>query len=209
MRKLLIMTFTVALFEGAALASCIQASKAAASESSVVVFQATSGNFVGPWTTVLSTCIKPPGGNDLVIGVSAQTAVFTANQNISMSFFPVPTITVENVNIQVRVLLDGVPVPVGLPTVTAITFDNLVRVTAQLQQLQQSGGFSVDSLSLVVDEGGAHTFNWLAPNVGVGEHTITVQNRFTFNNVAFSFAFSSTAALVGPRTLTVEEVSTR
>ena len=206
MRKLLIMTFTVALFEGAAFASCIQASKAAASESSVVVFQATSGNFVGPWTTVLSTCIKPPGGNDLVIGVSAQTALFTANQNISMSFFPVPTITVENVNIQVRVLLDGVPVPVGSPTVTAITFDNLVRVT---DQLQLSGDFSVDSLSLVVDEGGARAFNWLAPNVGVGEHTITVQNRFTFNNVAFSFAFSSTAALVGPRTLTVEEVSTR
>ena len=206
MRKLLITTFTVALFEGAALASCIQASKAAASESSVVVFQATSGNFVGPWTTVLSTCIKPPGGNDLVIGVSAQTALFTANQNISMSFFPVPTITVENVNVQVRVLLDGVPVPVGSPTVTAITFDNLVRVT---DQLQLSGDFSVDSLSLVVDEGGARAFNWLAPNVGVGEHTITVQNRFTFNNVAFSFAFSSTAALVGPRTLTVEEVSTR
>ena len=206
MRKLLIMTFTVALFEGAAFASCIQASKAAASDSTVVVFQATSGNFVGPWTTVLSTCIKPPGGNDLVIGVSAQTAVFTANQNISMSFFPVPTITVENVNIQVRVLLDGVPVPVGSPTVTAITFDNLVRVT---DQLQLSGDFSVDSLSLVVDEGGARAFNWLAPNVGVGEHTITVQNRFTFNNVAFSFAFSSTAALVGPRTLTVEEVSTR
>ena len=206
MRKLLIMTFTVALFEGAAFASCIQASKAAASDSTVVVFQATSGNFVGPWTTVLSTCIKPPGGNDLVIGVSAQTALFTANQNISMSFFPVPTITVENVNIQVRVLLDGVPVPVGLPTVTAITFDNLVRVT---DQLQLSGDFSVDSLSLVVDEGGARAFNWLAPNVGVGEHTITVQNRFTFNNVAFSFAFSSTAALVGPRTLTVDEVSTR
>jgi len=206
MRKLLIMTFTVALFEGAAFASCIQASKAAASDSTVVVFQATSGNFVGPWTTVLSTCIKPPGGNDLVIGVSAQTALFTANQNISMSFFPVPTITVENVNIQVRVLLDGVPVPVGSPTVTAITFDNLVRVT---DQLQLSGDFSVDSLSLVVDEGGARAFNWLAPNVGVGEHTITVQNRFTFNNVAFSFAFSSTAALVGPRTLTVDEVSTR
>ena len=181
MRKLLIMTFTVALFEGAAFASCIQASKAAASDSTVVVFQATSGNFVGPWTTVLSTCIKPPGGNDLVIGVSAQTALFTANQNISMSFFPVPTITVENVNIQVRVLLDGVPVPVGSPTVTAITFDNLVRVT---DQLQLSGDFSVDSLSLVVDEGGARAFNWLAPNVGVGEHTITVQNRFTFNNVA-------------------------
>jgi hypothetical protein len=126
-----------------------------------------------------------------------------------LSSFPTPTITLENVNIQVRVLLDGVPVPVGLPTVTAITFDNLVRVTAQLQQLQLSGGSSVDSLSLVVDEGGARTFNWIAPSVGVGEHTITVQNRFTFNNIAFSFAFSSTAALVGPRTLTVEEVSTR
>lgn len=209
MRKLLVIIFTAALFAGTAFARCIQASKAAASESSVVVFQATSANFVGPWTTVLSTCIKPPGGNDLVIGVSAQTALFTSNQNISMSFFPVPTITVENVNIQVRVLLDGVPVPVGLPTVTEITFDNLVRVTDQLQQLQGSGGFSADSLTLVVDEGGARTFNWIAPNVGVGDHTITVQNRFTFNNVAFSFASSSTAALVGPRTLTVEEVSTR
>ena len=181
MRRLLVMTFTVALFAGTAFASCIQASKAAASESSVVVLQATSGNFVGPWTTVLSSCIKPPGGKDLFISVSAQTAVFTANQNISMSFFPVPTITLENVNIQIRVLLDGVPVPVGPPTVTAITFDNLIRVT---DQFQLSGFFSIDELSLVVDQGGAHTFNWLAPDVGVGEHTITVQNRFTFNNVA-------------------------
>ena len=203
MRKLLVMTYTVALFTGAAFASCIQASKAAASESNVVVFQATNGNFVGPWTTVLSTCIKPPGGKDLFIGVSAQTGVFTSNTNESLSFSPF-TFTRENVNIQVRVLLDGVPVPIG--PVTAITFDNLIRVT---NQFQASGGFSIDALSLVVDEGGARTFNWIAPDVGVGEHTITVQKRFIFNNAALGVAFSSTAALVGPRTLTVEEVSTR
>jgi hypothetical protein len=203
MRKLLVMTYTVALFTGAAFASCIQASKAAASESNVVVFQATDGNFVGPWTTVLSTCIKPPGGKDLFIAVSAQTGVFTSNTNASFSFFP-STFTSENVNIQVRVLLDGVPVPIG--PVTAITFDNLIRVT---NQFQVSGGFSSDALTLVVDEGGARTFNWIAPDVGVGEHTITVQERFIFNNAAFGVALSSTAALVGPRTLTVEEVSTR
>jgi len=205
MSRLLVMTFTVALFAGTAFASCIQASKAAASESSVVVFQATNRNFVGPWTTVLSSCIKPPGGKDLFISVSAQTAVFTSSNNVSLSFLPF-TFTLESVNIQVRVLLDGVPVPVGPPTVTAITFDNLIRVT---DQFQLSGFFSIDELSLVVDQGGAHTFNWLAPDVGVGEHTITVQKRFIFINNRFGEAFSSTAALVGPRTLTVEEVSTR
>src|SRR5260370_20482444 len=44
--------------------------------------------FVSPWITVLSTQIKPPGGKDLFIGFSAQTALADVSTNgIGMASF--------------------------------------------------------------------------------------------------------------------------
>ena len=113
------------------------------------------------------------------------------------------TLTSENVAIQVRVLLDGVPVPIAPPSLLSnITFDNLIRTTTRFTAGQ------IDFLTLVVDEGGARSFTWIARDVGNGTHAVAVQARFLFNNVRFPLAttFSSIAAVLGPKTLTVEQV---
>jgi len=57
-----------------ALAQATAAEKAAASSATAILFRTPTGGNVpdaGAWVTVLNTSIKPPGGKDLFIGVSA------------------------------------------------------------------------------------------------------------------------------------------
>ena len=178
--------------------------KAAAASSVVNQFVFSTGNSGPnpPFVTVLNTSIKPPGGKDLFITFSAQTGVFTTSVNNDIPALPF-TFTFEDVAIQVRVLLDSNPVPIAPPsTLSNVTYDNLTRVTTRFTPGQ------VDFLTLVVDEGGARSYTWIARDVGVGEHTMAVQARFLFNNARFPLGttFSSIAAVLGPKTLTVEEV---
>jgi len=194
---LLVVSATIVLAQGA--------EKAAAASSDVNQFVFSTGNSGPnpPFVTVLSTSIKPPGGKDLFITFSAQTGVFTTSVNNDLPAAP-STLTAENVAIQVRVLLDGVPVPITPPSLlSTITYDNLIRTTTRFTPGQ------IDFLTLVVDEGGARSYTWIAQDVGTGEHTVAVQARFLFNNARFPLGntFSSIAAVLGPKTLTVEEVA--
>jgi hypothetical protein len=160
------------------------------------------------WTKILGTAIKPPGGKDLFIGFSAQTGLFTSSTNNSLGTV---TFTLENTGIQVRVLVDSntsalIPPPGTLATPGALTFDNLIRSTS-FQSLELGGA---DILALVQNEGGVRSFNFIKADVGVGDHTVNVQSRFCTQNthtaVLPSTASSSLSALIGARTLTVEEV---
>ena len=205
MKKLISMSMFLVVLCCCATAFAQQpAAKAASASSDVNQFVFSTGNSGPnpPFVDVLSTSIKPPGGKDLWITFSAQTGVFTTSVNNDIPAAP-STLTSENVAIQLQVLVDGIPVAVAPPNpLAAITFDNLIRVTTRFTPGQ------IDLLTLLVDEGGAHSFTWIAENVGVGVHIITVQARFLFNNVRFPLGdtFSSIAALLGPKTLTVEQV---
>jgi len=205
MKKLISMSMFLVVLCCCATAFAQQpAAKAASASSDVNQFVFSTGNSGPnpPFVDVLSTSIKPPGGKDLWITFSAQTGVFTTSVNNDIPAAP-STLTSENVAIQLQVLVDGIPVAVAPPNpLAAITFDNLIRVTTRFTPGQ------IDFLTLVVDEGGARSFTWIAENVGVGVHIITVQARFLFNNARFPLGdtFSSIAALLGPKTLTVEQV---
>lgn len=189
------------------------AEKAAAASSVLYQFTTSKGN-AGPspeWTTLLRTSIKPPGGKDLFITFSAQTGLFTTSSNVTFTF---GTYTLEDVAVQVRCLLNGTAVPISPgSSVTTVTFDNLVRSTTK--------GSPADVLDLVVNQGGAHSFTWIARDVGVSEQTVDVQARFLYTTRASvdgasvgtgsaalgsSSATSSIQALIGPQTLIVEQV---
>src|SRR5215472_13800869 len=205
MKKLISMSMFLVVLCCCATAFAQQpAAKAASASSDVNQFVFSTGNSGPnpPFVDVLSTSIKPPGGKDLWITFSAQTGVFTTSVNNDLPAAP-STLTAENVAIQVRVLLDGVPVPIAPPALLSnVTFDNLIRTTTRFTPGQ------IDFLTLVVDEGGARSYTWIARDVGVGDHTVAVQARFLFNNVRFPLGntFSSINAVIGPKTLTVEEV---
>jgi len=175
------------------------AAKAAAASSVVneTVFSAGSSGPDPAFETVLSTSVRPPGGHDLFITFSAQTIVQALSSQ--GSFFFRFTFTAEQVAIQMRCLVDGVPVAIAPPSTLAnVNLDNLVRTTNQF-------AFR-DFLTLVTEEGGARSFTWIKRDVGVGVHTVEIQTRFLFNNSRFFSSFSSIAAVIGPKTLTVEEV---
>jgi hypothetical protein len=199
-----VLAFLSVLVVCASVAFAQGAEKAAARASSLTQFTFTSANtfYTTPFVDVLSTSITPPGGKDLFITYSAQTLLLAEGVNDSVPFLPF-NITFESVGIQVRVLVDGVPVPIGPGSgITVITFDNTVHQTSQFH----TPGF--DFLTLVAEEGGARSFSWIAPDVGVGTHVVTVQARFFANNFRFPLGttFSALEALMGPKPLTVEQV---
>ncbi len=180
------------------------AEKAAAHASGLTQFTFTSANtfYTTPFVDVLSTSITPPGGKDLFITYSAQTLLAAESINDSTPALPF-NFTFQNVGIQVRVLVDGVPIPIGPGSgITVITFDNTVH---QLNQFHTPG---FDFLLLLAEEGGARSFSWIAPDVGVGTHKVTVQSRFFASNFRFPLGttFSALEALMGAKTLTVEQV---
>lgn len=60
------------------------ARKAAAASATAILFRTPTGGNVpdaGAWVTVLNTTIKPPGGKDLFIDVSAVTEIINVNNN--------------------------------------------------------------------------------------------------------------------------------
>lgn len=181
------------------------------------------------WFTLLSTSLMPPGGKDLFITFSAQVGLFTMGNNTATGT-ATTTFTSEGVGLRVRVLLDGVPVKVG--TATSVNFDTIFRSTsATLGGIVSSVGVTcspeVDTgpnagvitctatptlsttpsvLGTVLDETGVRSFSWIARDVGVGSHTIAVQGQFTATTVPAPSVLNSAAAVVGPRTLAVEQV---
>ena len=181
------------------------------------------------WFTLVSTSLTPPGGKDLFITFSAQAGLFTLGNNTATGT-ATTTFTSEGVGLLVRVLLDGVPVKVG--TATSVDFDTIFRSTnATLGGIVSSVGVTcspeVDTgpnagvitctatptlsttpsvLGTVLNETGVRSFSWIARDVGAGSHTIEVQGQFTATTVPAPSVLDSAAAVVGPRTLAVEQV---
>lgn len=127
------------------------------------------------------------------------------------------------------IMLDNLMRVIGLNSGLTLTGSNAVSAFAT----SSTNITESDLLQLLLAEGGARSFTFIKKDVGVGTHTITVQARYAANNFdsatagAFATAFvsgtagtafssvaadatavatSQIAALIGPRTLTVEEV---
>jgi len=184
------------------------ARKAAAASSAInqAIAAAGSSGPNPPFFTALSTSIRAPGGKGLFITFSAQTLLLTNSLNVNIAAPVGASFILENVGIQVRALLDANPISVApaSPPVTVVTLDNLIRSTAWVNIAVPA--VTVDILNLVLSTGGAHSFTWIAPNVGVGVHTVAIEARFLCANATAGIAASVIAAVLGPRTLTIEEV---
>src|SRR5215469_16350087 len=108
------------------------AEKAAASSATAVLFRTPTGGNVpdaGAWVTVLETTIKPPGGKDLFIGVSAQSAIVNQNINAATGAITVSAATGE---IVIRVLVDGNLATPGVVVLNAVTHQVITRLSTQL-----------------------------------------------------------------------------
>src|SRR5215831_11991883 len=204
------------------------AEKAAAANSSVLILSThmvppnpNGVTFVSPWLTVLSTQIKPPGGKDLFIGFSTQTTLADLSGQGSSGTASNTTFTAEFNEIQARVLVDGVAATPG-----AVVYDALIRSLSatlanpilschEVAEVGPLAGvvtctFGSDFLGQLIETAGVRSFNFIMRDVSPDNHVIVAQVRFVARNFRSPAATPNTsaiAAVVGARTLTVEQVA--
>ena len=165
---------------------------------------------VGAFFNAVTAHIKTPGGqSDLLVTFSAITVLvaFSANANKSPV---VVTSTVGGTAINVQLMVDENVVPfAALPSppgpITVVALDNLVKST----NLFIDPPITTDTLVQLFSLGGVRSVTWAVPNVGNGEHTVTVQAQFVLSDQAVpvgTLSGSSTEAFLGPRTLAVQAV---
>jgi len=153
------------------------ASKVAAQSTDVVLIPPTTGT--SGWTNVLSATIKTPNEKDLFITVSLETGLFTQTAT--------PPSSTATATVQVRVLLDGAVVdPPGV-----------VSYGSRIQTLN-----SLDVIDLSLNTLDAASFSFVAGDVPVAVHTITVQAQVSTSGDG---TFAASGA-VGKGTLTIETV---
>ena len=189
------------------------AEKAAASSATAILFRGPNfGNVpdAGAWVTVLETTIKPPGGKDLFIGVSAQSEIINVNNNASTGAITVSAAIGE---ILIRVLVDGKLATPGVIVLNAIEHEVFTRLSTQLSNCTEvdvgpnAGKVTCTStpglLETIFLDASANGFNFIMQDVGTGVHDIKVQAQF----FAASTLGSTAEAILGPRTVTVEQVA--
>lgn len=206
-----------------AIAYAQSAEKAAAANASTVIISTHSVppnpngvTFVSPWITLLSTQIMPPGGKDLFIGFSAQTTLLDISGQGGSATPSSFTFTQELNEIQARVLVDGVTAAPG-----AVVYDGLIRTLSaalanpitSCHEVAETGvvtcTFGSDFLGQLIETTGVRSFNFIMRDVSPGNHVILAQVRFIASNFRSPNAApdsSAIAAVVGSRTLTVEQV---
>ncbi len=122
------------------------------------------------WFPVLATQIKTSTTEDLVMNVSAETALVT---NVKLSG---TTGGMAAGDIMFRVLVDGVEADPG-----EITFDNRVlQIQGDLTHHYQGTSVAIDDHWIEIFEStkAAHDFNFALPNVGVGVHDVDTEGLF-------------------------------
>jgi len=223
MRKVVTCLVVLCAVAGCALAD----EKAAAANASTLIISThmvppnpNGVTFVGPWITVLSTSITPPGGKDLFIGFSAQTTLADVSGQGGSGTAASSTFTFEANEIQARVLVDGVAAAPG-----AVVYDALIRTLSatlanpitschEVAEVGPLAGvvtctFGSDFLGQLIETAGVRSFNFIMRDVSPANHVILAQVRFVATNFRSPNAApnsSAIAAVVGARTLTVDQV---
>jgi len=172
---------------------------AVASSRAFLFFSTFSPGFrTTPWITVLTTKIDAEEGKAraLLMDLSMESGIFTNDfRSTPPGFF---TFSVKDAVIQAQVLVDGVVATPGV-----ITWDDTFH-------LVEHATTAADFLVRSDTEFGARAFNFY--KIGLADtpkddHIVQVQVRFFVDAFTFpaGFTFSSAAAAVGTRTLTVQQ----
>lgn len=199
----------------------------------------------GEWFTVMNASVKTSTNKTLFVSPSLVTGLYTNTQVKGGSTGTSQTATAV-ASVAVRVLLDcSNCAVVGSPQTTPAYFNAAgfpdaagsgVVFDARIQQLTATLGSVITStcitdlttctpeqMDLILSTTSAHSFNFILPTVGAGQHVITVQARLDAGNVCYnnmgtvttcdntnvvntSLASSVSAALFGLGSVTVQPV---
>ncbi|HEY3452770.1 MAG TPA: hypothetical protein VGK67_40880 [Myxococcales bacterium] len=220
MRTLLQVAMVLLLSSGSAFA---QSSKAAAAINTVTVCANNSTaacsdarTGTGTWQAVMATTIKTSNVADLFIGTSLVTGLYTSTTVKGNGSGSTSTATAMG-SVKVRILIDGKPA-VAYPDTTGdgVIFDARIQtLTANLGYIFSdcfaSGGttgtgctLTPEQISLALETSSAHSFNFIALNVGTGLHTLEVQAMVNASGSGTNGGSFVSNALFGLGSLTVE-----
>jgi hypothetical protein len=193
-------------------------SAAQTNNTQIYAVTATNGaNFTTPWVTVSTTQIQPPGGKDLLVTFSAQTSA-EYNAQILTTTGSAGLVYGDLFNaLNVRILVDGVPAAPGV-----VTFDSQFRLLEDIlanpltacHETDPNGfvscSFGRDFIADILGTTAAHSAQFVVRGVSPQNHVIQAQVQFSLFNFTFPggvSSFGEVFAIIGPRTLVVEQVT--
>jgi hypothetical protein len=189
--------------------------KFAFSTSELDLIKSTSGT--SGWVTILSSPIKMPAAKELFVSASLEAGLFT--QTLVRSKNKVKDTSTASVAIQVQALIDNTPVPPGVVTYAARTQTLSATLEGAIAGCLSTVTNADGTTSIVVDQNcvtpeeielilstlNAASFNFVASNVPVGTHVLSLQARISSSTSAQTGTASATA-LVGKGTMIAQTV---
>lgn len=166
------------------------------------------------YSKVLSTTLQNSGTpKDLVIGLSFETSLFT--KTVVQSRNGQKSTAVADAEIDMYVTVDGIPALPGTVTFDKRRQELWASLGGVLNCADGNGDGIVsfdectltdEEIGLILDTKAAHTFNFLAYNIGSGSHTIEAYARLSRNGSVVGTGASDANASLGKGTLSVWEV---
>jgi hypothetical protein len=171
----------------------------------------------GAWLDVMSTTIKTSGTQDLIITPSFVTGLYTSTTVTGNNTGSKSSATAMG-GVSVRVMIDNTP---GLAepdsTGAGVTYDERIQtLTANLGNIFTScfanGGTTAtgctltpEQITLALQTTSAHSFGFVALNLGAGVHSIDVQAQVNTQATGSNGGVAIANALFGLGSLTVEK----
>ena len=205
----------VDLREGAAPTAGLPSSKFAFSTSELALIEQTTST--NGWVTVLSGQMKTPAAKEVYVNASLEAGLYT--QTLVRSKNLKKDTSTASVAIQVRALIDGNAMPPGTVTYAART--QTLSATLEgaiagcLSIVTNPDGTQTivldqdcvtpEEIELILNTLNAASFNFVASNVPVGEHVISIQARIS-SSTSVQEGSASAKALVGKGTMIAQVV---
>jgi hypothetical protein len=189
--------------------------KFAFSTSELDLIKSTSGT--SGWVTILSSPIKMPAAKELFVSASLEAGLFT--QTLVRSKNNKKDTSTASVAIQVQALIDNTPVPPGVVTYAARTQTLSATLEGAIGGCLTTVTNADGTTSIVVDQTcvtpeeielilstlNAASFNFVASNVPVGTHVLSLQARIS-SSTSVDTGTASATALVGKGTMIAQTV---
>ena len=185
------------------------------STSELDLIKSTSGT--NGWVTILASPIKTPASKEIYVSASLEAGLYT--QTLASSKNNKKDTSTASVAIQVRTLIDNVPMPPGTVTYAARTqtlsatlegaiagcLTTVVNGDGSTSIVLDQNCVTPETIELILTTLNAASFNFVASNVPVGTHTISLQARIS-STTSVDTGTASATALVGKGTMIAQIV---
>ena len=167
------------------------------------------------WVTILAAPIKTPSSKELYVSASLEAGLYT--QTLVRSKNNKKDTSTASVAIQVQALIDGQPMPPGTVTYAARTQTLSATLEGAIGNCLRTVTNGDGTTSIIVDQScvtpeeielilttlNAASFNFVASNVPVGTHTVSLQARIS-STTSVDTGTALATGLVGKGTMIVQ-----